>query len=98
MKWLTRLADGAPSPPFALRGTLAAEEFGHVRYRLRTLLIVLALGPLVLWGVWACWQTKAEPRPVFTSEELIPILNEWEEEWNRTPANDSGAERRGGTI
>ena len=27
-----------------------------MRYRLRTLLIVLALGPPVLWGVFALWQ------------------------------------------
>ena len=34
-----------------------------MQYRLRTLLIVLALGPVVLWAVWVLWPPhKAEPR------------------------------------
>jgi hypothetical protein len=35
-----------------------------MRYRLRTLLIVLALGPPVLWVVWLLWpHPKPEPLP-----------------------------------
>ncbi len=31
------------------------------RYKLRTLLIVLALGPVVLWMAWLIWDYLAHP-------------------------------------
>jgi len=35
-----------------------------MRYRLRTLLIVLALGPAVLWAAWLAWKTlRSSPPP-----------------------------------
>ena len=35
-----------------------------MQFRLRTLLIVLAVGPVVLWAVWLLWlHPKPEPLP-----------------------------------
>ena len=34
-----------------------------MRYRLRTLLIVLALGPPLIWAIWLAWQTMQSDAP-----------------------------------
>jgi hypothetical protein len=47
-----------------------------MRYRLRTLLIVLALGPPLIWAAWSLWPT-AEPDPqlqIIVVEEEEPPL------------------------
>jgi hypothetical protein len=39
-------------------------ELGHMRYRLRTLLILLAVGPMLLAGMWwgcAIWRARLRP-------------------------------------
>src|SRR4051794_32848204 len=45
-----------------------------MRYRLRTLLIVLALGPPVLATVWWAWPKAVEPDTQHTFDELIDLI------------------------
>jgi len=45
-----------------------------VRYRLRTLLIVLAVGPLVLAGMWFGWQRYLEYKRQREFDELIELF------------------------
>jgi hypothetical protein len=48
-----------------------------MRYRLRTLLILLALGPPLLAGAWYCWQTYREANRVIPDiEELQELIQE----------------------
>jgi hypothetical protein len=48
-----------------------------LRYRLRTLLIVLALGPVVLAGAWWAWE-QLRPRPTaILPNELDPYVGEF---------------------
>jgi hypothetical protein len=41
-----------------------------MRFRLRTLLIVLALGPVVLWAAWWLWN-ELSPHQGFIVQEFI---------------------------
>ena len=41
-----------------------------MRYRLRTLLIVLALGPIVIWAAWWCYGKWFQSQSPPTREEL----------------------------
>ncbi len=45
-----------------------------LRYKLRTLLIVLALGPPLLAGAWYGWQKLQKQRSTADIEELLEIL------------------------
>jgi hypothetical protein len=54
------------------------------RYRLRTLLIVLALGPPLIWAAWAFWPPKPK-HATFTRDEYRVILQEWDRQWNAAP-------------
>ena len=46
-----------------------------MRFRLRTLLMVLALGPPLLAGGWYCWLKYRETnRPIPDIEELQEVL------------------------
>jgi hypothetical protein len=51
-------------------------RIGEMRYRLRTLLIVLALGPPVLAGAWFLWQRSITPLPI-GSETWIHTDKGW---------------------
>jgi hypothetical protein len=66
-----------------------------MRYRLRTLLILLALGPPLIWAVWAFWPAKPEPHPTFTNDEFRAILKEWDREWNGVSGKDIAKEPLG---
>ena len=45
-----------------------------MRFRLRTLMIVLAIGPLLLAGAWSVWLRMNEPPtilpPLFSGEDI----------------------------
>jgi len=56
-----------------------------MRFRLRTLLIVLALGPPLIWGGWWAWEWFG-PKPPPTREELNAMFEELE----RTGATKGG--------
>lgn len=45
-----------------------------MRYRLRTLLIVLAFGPIVIWGGWLAWKAIATEifRALVRPDEIQP--------------------------
>ena len=45
-----------------------------MRYRLRTLLIVLALGPLVIWAGWLAYEALASElvRAIFPVQKVQP--------------------------
>jgi hypothetical protein len=45
-----------------------------MRYRLRTLLIVLALGPAVLAGAWFGWQRYLEYKRQREFDELVELI------------------------
>jgi hypothetical protein len=42
------------------------------RYKLRTLLILLAVGPPLLWGVFSLWQRFAQPAVVIHVPAMGP--------------------------
>jgi hypothetical protein len=42
------------------------------RYKLRTLLILLAVGPPLLWGVFSLWQRFAQPAVVINVPAMGP--------------------------
>jgi hypothetical protein len=52
-----------------------------MRYRLRTLLIVLALGPVVIAGAWWGWE-RFKPRRPPTRDDIERAFRELEEELN----------------
>jgi hypothetical protein len=69
-----------------------------LRYKLRTLLIVLALGPILIWAVWLVWLTiatevtrmviRGEVRPAYPQDADVPLLSlptegEWEDMMRR---------------
>jgi len=58
-----------------------------MQFRLRTLLIVLAVGPVVLWACWALWPRADEMRL-------------WKEEYERLRDKDQLPQHtpRGGII
>ena len=61
------------------------------RYKLRTLLIVLALGPPLIWGAWVFWPPpKPEPLPQPINVPLSEL--EWKE-WARRRAEQQKIER-----
>jgi hypothetical protein len=41
-----------------------------MRYRLRTLMIVLAIAPLLLWGAWRLWE-ELKPNQTFIHDAYI---------------------------
>ena len=41
-----------------------------MRFRLRTLLIALALGPLVLWAVWIVWRELGPNQGFFVPQSV----------------------------
>jgi hypothetical protein len=45
-----------------------------MRYRLRTLLIVLALAPPLLAGAWFCWSRYLDHRRQQEFDELIELI------------------------
>jgi hypothetical protein len=54
------------------------------RYKLRTLLIALALAPLLLWGAWVLWQQALRPRSdMFIHDSYLEI--ETDQGTNRIP-------------
>src|SRR5205809_1153523 len=51
------------------RGVFVRGYHGRMRYRLRTLLILLAVGPLILAGFWWRWQaSKAQIEPLLCKD------------------------------
>jgi hypothetical protein len=46
-----------------------------MRFRLRTLLIVLAVGPVVLVGAWWIWRQTIEPPDTFIHDTYIDSTN-----------------------
>ena len=64
------------------------------RYKLRTLLIVLALGPALIWGAWALWPPpEPEQLPMFRDdiqyvadpEWKLPEVEPYKPDENRSP-------------
>jgi hypothetical protein len=45
-------------------------RISFMRFRLRTLLILLALAPLVLWAAWLLWQ-EMKPNQGFFAPEAV---------------------------
>jgi len=58
-----------------------------MRYHLRSLMVLLALGPPLLWALWAFWST---PKP----EPLPPSFSGVDIQYFQRQINDS-APRRG---
>jgi hypothetical protein len=46
-----------------------------MRFRLRTLLIVLAVGPMVLWAAWCIYMVRTTHAPPVVKEYLVPVSN-----------------------
>src|SRR5436190_21596961 len=71
---IARRLPGTSAPrQSALAGNHCSGRIPEMRYRLRTLLIVLALGPPVLAGAWWLWRT-AGPLILFLGFFTSPVL------------------------
>jgi hypothetical protein len=54
---------------------MAAGFVNHMRYRLRTLLILLAVGPVVIWAAVSAYLEVTRPIMFFCGSHIAPAPN-----------------------